>query len=538
VALWLALVLPALPLQLAERALPCVGPLAIVEGPPQRLAVIHCNARAQAAGVAAGMKLAAAQALARELIALERNTEHEHAALQELAGWAYQFSSHVVQQPDGLLLETGASERLFGGRAPLHRAIFSGLDKLGYRAAHAYAPAPRTARVLAHSARLYATAAPSHLHPSRSDQARAVRAAGRASADQEQRAPSLSTPPLAGEDEVRRLPISSLEWDDATSETLRALGLTTIGDLLRLPREAFAKRFGAARLDDLDRVLGVRADPQPLFVPPARFAARIELPADLAETAQLMFPARRLLASLEGFLRGRNAGATELAFSATHSARRGAAVAPTAITLALAAPERDAQRLAALLEERLARVTLPAPALTLALTVERLHPFAAVNASLLPSAAQGGEHGADWLQLAETLHARLGSERVFQLQAVDDHRPERAWRAVPLSVDRSEGFTAALPSQPRPLLLLATPQPLAAHGEQPLLPPRREPLTLVTGPERIECGWWDAGSPAAGSPARAVHRDYFVARNARGQWLWIYRELAAPRGWFLHGLFA
>ncbi len=97
--------------------------MAIVEGPPQRLQVIHCNAPAQAAGVAPGMKLAAAQALARELIALERNAEREQSALQELAGWAYQFSSHVVLQPDGLLLETGASERLFGGRARLHRAI-------------------------------------------------------------------------------------------------------------------------------------------------------------------------------------------------------------------------------------------------------------------------------------------------------------------------------------------------------------------------------------------------------------------------------
>ena len=120
--LWLALLLPALPLQLAERALPCIGPLAIVEGPPQRLVVIHCNAAAQAAGVAPGMKLAAAQALARELIALERNAEREQAALAELAGWAYQFSSHVVLQPDGLLLEVGGSVRLFGGRAPLHRA--------------------------------------------------------------------------------------------------------------------------------------------------------------------------------------------------------------------------------------------------------------------------------------------------------------------------------------------------------------------------------------------------------------------------------
>ena len=513
-ALWLALILPALPLQLAERALPGIGPLAIVEGPPQRLNVIHCNAPAQAVGVVPGMKVAAAQALARELVALERHPEREQAALAELAGWAYQFSSHVVLQPDGLLLETGSSERLFGDRARLHRAIVTGLADLGYRAAFSYATAPRTARVLAHLART----------------------AGQAHADPEQRAPSLGPPPFAGEDELHRLPICSLEWDAATNETLHALGLVTIGDLLRLPRDAFAKRFGAARLDDLDRVLGVRADPQLLYEPPAHFHAQLELPADISETAQLMFPARRLLASLEGFLRGRNAGATELVFSATHSARRGAALAPTAIMLALATPERDARRLAALFGERLARVQLPAPALTLTLTVERLHAFSAINASLLPPSAHDGDVGVDWLQLAETLHARLGSERVFQLQAVDDHRPERAWCALPITIgDEPRTAPTSITSTPRPLLLLPTPQPLPAHGEQPLY---REPLTLVAGPERIECGWWDLASPAAGSPACAVHRDYFVARNARGQWLWIYRELAAPRGWFLHGLFA
>ena len=160
-----------------------------------------------------------------------------------------------------------------------------------------------------------------------------------------------------------------------------------------------------------------------------------------------------------------------------------------------------------------------------------------VNASLLPpSGAQGGESGVDWLRLAETLHARLGSGRVFQLQAVDDHRPEHAWRAVPLAINSEFGL-APLPLAPRPLLLLPAPQPLPARGEQPCSS-HRDPLTLVTGPERIECGWWDLGGPAAGSPARAVHRDYFVARNTSGQWLWIFRELTAPRGWFLHGLFA
>jgi protein ImuB len=324
------------------------------------------------------------------------------------------------------------------------------------------------------------------------------------------------------------LPCALREWDAATLDTLHALGLATIGDVLALPRASFAKRFGGERLDDLDRLLARRADPQPAYVPPDRFAATLELPADLVDTAQLMIPAQRLLASLEGFLRGHGAGATELRFTLVHNPRRARPSSPTVVPLALAAPERDARRLAALLAERLTRVALPEPAVALALEVERLQPFAALNGSLLP---QPAEPGVDWLQLAETLHARLGSERVFQLQAVDDHRPERAWRAVPIALDGDSRPHVPLPPSPRPLLLLPSPQPLTMRNDQPLC---RDPLTLVTGPERIECGWWDLGSTAAS----AVHRDYFVARNARGQLLWIFRELTAPRGWFLHGLFA
>jgi len=497
--LWLAVVLPALPLQLAERALDPADsvPVAIVEGPAQRPLVIHCNDSARSQGIAPGMKLAAAQALVRDLIAVERHLEREHEALDELAAWAYQFSGDIVVQSDGVLVETGASERLFGGRSKLSRAVRDGLGQLGYRATFGYAVTPRAARLVA-LARARQGTCPHLFDASRLEGALA---------------------PLS---------FTLLGWDAATEDTLRGLGLATIGDLLALPRASFAKRFGRERLDDLDRLLARRADPQSTYTPPERYASTIELPADVTDTAQLMWPAQRLLASLEGFLRGRGAGTTELRFTVTHNPRRTQPQPPTGIALALAAPERDAKRLAALLAERLTRVVLPEPAVALALQVDRLQPFAALNGSLLP---QPAEPGVDWLKLAETLHARLGSERVFQLQALDDHRPERAWRAVPLSLDGGSDRNVPLPPAPRPLLLLPAPQPLPMRNDQPLY---RDPLTLVTGPERIECGWWDIASPAA----RTVHRDYFVARNGRGQLLWIFRELAAPRGWFLHGLFA
>jgi protein ImuB len=53
-------------------------------------------------------------------------------------------------------------------------------------------------------------------------------------------------------------------------------------------------------------------------------------------------------------------------------------------------------------------------------------------------------------------------------------------------------------------------------------------VSIQSGPERIETGWWDG---------RDVARDYYVARDARGARLWIYRERRAPHGWFWHGIF-
>lgn len=497
--LWLALVLPALPLQLAARAIECLGPLAIVEGPAQRPLVAFCNDAARAAGIAPGLKLAAAQALAAELIAVERRLDVERDALHELACWAYQFSAQIALREDGLLLETGASEQLFGGRQPFDRRIARGLRGLGYTAVLGYAATPRAAWLTARARTL--------------------------GLDVRDPLQTASLPAA-----LAPLPLAVLDWDERTTATLNALGLATIGDVLTLPRAAFARRFGTAWLDDLDRALGAQPDPQPPFAPPEFFDARIELPADVIDTEQLLFPAHRLLRSLEGFLRGRGAGTTELVFTARHNPRRARPLAPTRIALQLAAPERDAARLAKLAAERLTRVRLPEPAITLALRVERLAPFAATNASLLPP-APGSGNGTDWLQLAETLHARLGPERVFRLQLIDDHRPECAYRIAPLAVDAGERGVPAQATPQRPLLLIESPQRLACREEQP---DYHGPLALVAGPERIESGWWDIGAPQR----KSVHRDYFVARNPRGQTLWVYRELAAPHGWFLHGFFA
>jgi len=508
---WLALALPALPLQLARRALEPdlarVLSLVIVAGPAQRAQVLYCNRPARAAGIAPGMKLAAAQALARDLVAIEHEAAREQAALQELACWAYQFSARIVPfagaAGSGLLIETGASERLFGGQEALRRRIAGELRRLGYRAADATAATPAAARVLAWA-----------------------RARGLPGND----APEAAQ--LHGA--LAALPLALLEWDETVTASLRTLGLETIGQVLALPRDAFARRFGAATLTDLDRLLGAIPDPQAPFAPPQAFNARIELPADLIEVARLLPPLERLLLLLEGFLRGHGAGATALTLLAHHNRRREIRSSASPITLGLAAPERDARRLLALFAERLARVRLADPAIVLELRLERMAPWVPIESSFLPPEPGTGSQGIDALHLAETLHARLGSERVFQLQPVGDHRPEHAYRRIALTPDPPAPHGPAPSPAQRPALFLPVPQALRTPAADPDGPHYRGPLALLAGPERIEAGWWDQGCDRSA----AIHRDYFVARNRHGQTLWIYRELSAPRGWFLQGFFA
>ncbi len=510
---WLALNLPALSLQLAQRGLNAALArnlaLAIVDGPVQRTDIVFCNDKARNAGVLPGMKLAAAQALVHDLVAIRRDAQCERTALEELACWAYQFSAQIVpfqvRDSSAVLIETGASERLFGGRDALRQRIVGALRSLGYCATDASAATPAAARILA-----------------------CARAAGLKPPD------AVTAAQLPGA--LGLLPLRLLGWEEQINETLHALGLSTIGQVLGLPREAFARRFGVQRLRDLDRMLGIIPDPHPPFTPLEEFRAHIELPADLIDIEQLTVPVHRLLRLLEGFLRGHGAGATALLLRIHHSARREQPTTPTTIDLVLAVPERDAQRLLRLLTERLARISLPDPAIRLELELERMAELVPPNASFLPPIPPSATQGIDALQLAETLHARLGSAGVFQLQALSDHRPEFAYRVVPLTpgLPYPQSQTP-LPTQ-RPLMILPTPHRLPAAPKEFGTPHYGDgaPLALLAGPERIEAGWWDLGQ----AQRATVHRDYFVARNRSGQTLWIYRELAAPHNWFLHGFFA
>ncbi len=136
--LWLAILLPALPLQVFTRGVREAPPLAILS---PRGRVLAASAAASAAGIEAGQRAASALALLPELRLQPRDPAREAEALAEIATWAGRFSPRIsLSAPDAVLLEISSCLRLFGGAAPIEAALHEGLAELGFAASWAAPP--------------------------------------------------------------------------------------------------------------------------------------------------------------------------------------------------------------------------------------------------------------------------------------------------------------------------------------------------------------------------------------------------------------
>lgn len=492
--LWLALHFPQLPLEVFQRASALPG-INVVSSGGSQPRVLIASAAAIQHGIHPGMSFSAAYALAPELNVLERNERLETQTLESLALWAEQFTPTIaIAHPqtsntktplpaDSLLLEIGGCLKLFGGLEALTQKVIEQISALGFDTVCAVAPTPSGALLLARSGL--------ELHLTTLAQLR---------------------------EQLIRLPIENLDAPAATLTTLSRLGVRTVGECLQLPRDGLARRFDQTLLDDLDRALGHLPDPRAPFIPPPRFASRLVPPVPIPDVEALLFGVKRLINECTGFLTGRQAGATRLLLKLEHED-----YPITQVRIELSMPTRDAAHLTVLARERLSRITLPQAVEAFSLELEESMQLAPSNFSFFTPREATTENR---IALVERLRARLGSEAVHGLALVPAHRPELAFKETEPG---TQNVTA--PHAPRPLWLLPTPRPLLKDDHGPRLD---GPLKLLSGPERIESGWWDDGD---------VQRDYFVAANPEGARFWIYRDYdpaasMAQAQWFLHGVFA
>ncbi len=454
-----------------------------------------CNAHAEEAGIRPGMSETNAHALAGKLQSFPRDMDQEAQALQEAALWALRFTPHVVLRSSGLLMEVTASLRLFNGPQSIASQLLSGLSELG-------------------------------LHARLAGTSTATGAWWRAQCDE--------LDEIFADDLKRALdplPLHVLETAQSHLDTLDGIGCQSIGQLRRLPRTGLTRRFGKELLRELDRAYGDEAEAHQWFEAPDNFDAKLELPARVESTEALLFAARRLLLQLTGWLTARHAAAISITLALHHESTRHRDHRSTPLTIVLGMPSRDIDHLTLLLRERLALLELTAPVIELTLKADRIVMQAAPNTELFPTPTSDAENTG---RLIERLQSRLGPAAVRQLSTVADHRPEKSV-AMPVvashqgkrRIAKEEGALHSAPA--RPTWLLQQPLALITRQHKPFY---QSPLTLLTGPERIESGWWDDALAA---------RDYFIAQNDQHQLLWVFRLRTmgdvTGSGWFLHGFF-
>ena len=406
----------------------------------------------------------------------------EAAVMEQLAGWATGFTPGVsIDGYQALLLEVRGSLQLFGGPDRIRTLLRQGLHARGHEPVISCAPTACGSLWLARAG---------------------IECV------------------LLTRDELRQqllpVPVECLGWPAAILNMLRQMGVRTLGECVRLPRQGFARRFGPARLHELDQAFGRSPELRQAHVVPAHFAETLELPVETTGVAALLAGFERLLSRLGACLKTAQMSTDTLRCQLRHPDG-----SDTELRIRLCRPAASTAAFAELLRLRLEAVVLPAPVTLLVLQARLSAGQQATGSDLLGRELQAdsGLSG-----LLERLRARLGRHAVRGLALVDEYRPERAWRPVsdPLDTQRR---TSRQTLRRRPVWILPEPQLLQQVAGQPL---HQGTLCLECGPERIETGWWDGDD---------IRRDYYVARNDRGARLWVYQDLRGVADWYLHGIF-
>ncbi|HTH73416.1 MAG TPA: DNA polymerase Y family protein [Trinickia sp.] len=485
---FLAVHLPKLPLEVFRPKWlpdPEAGSVAL-----EKDKVVIADAPARAAGIRLGMKRGGVLTLSADVLMIERDASREAAAQHEVGVALMRFSPDVALAEEAtVIVEIGASLKLFGGVRAMCRQARAVLDTLGFTARIGVAPTGQGAWLLA-----------------RYGNRRVTRLASLERI--------LSTLPMVAVPEARPF----ADW-------FAGLGCATIADIRRLPRAGLQRRCGERVLDSLDRAFGAAPELFDWLLLPPTFSARTELPDRIEHADGALHAAHRLIVQLCGWLCAKQLAVTGVTLSLEHERGR-QAVAPTVIEIALGEPAWQEAHLLRLLKERLHRLELAAPMIAVRLDASKVEAAAPPAEQLFPEPGGSAQSHA---RLLELLVARLGEDNVLRPAPTADYRPEIANRWAPLS---ASDMKSVLPEGlPRPTWMLATPIRLLTRRHRPFY---GSPLRVVSPAERIESGWFDG---------ELITRDYFVAEADDKSYYWIYRERVSSRDaeegprWFLHGLF-
>jgi protein ImuB len=470
----------------------------VLAGPERgRMVIRAASAIAQTAGIGIGMVVADARAMLPGLQVFDDQPERAANLLKKLAEWCIRYTPFAaVDLPDGLVLDVTGCAHLWGGERTYLKMILERLRTAGYDVRGGMADTIGAAWAVA-----------------RFGKGGSIVETGRQL------------------DALLPLSPAALRLETGTLLRLRKLGLYTLHDFIRMPRNVLRRRFGQELLFRIDQALGREAEVLIPLQPVEAYRERLPCPEPIVTATGIGIALQRLLDLLCGRLTKEGKGLRSAAFICYRIDGK-----IEQIDIGTNRPSRNPIHLRKLFEPKIPTIE---PALGIELFV--LEAPTVEEVSPLQETIWGGTGGLEDLNVAELLDrlaGRLGKDTIRRYLPDEHYWPERSFRTTALLDEKP-----AIPwpvAHPRPTRLLLRPEPVEVAAPIPDYPPmlfrykgKVHKIVRADGPERIEREWWLEQGP---------HRDYYRVEDEEGHRYWIYRagHYAGdqPHGWFLHGFFA
>lgn len=329
---------------------------------------------------------------------------------------------------------------------------------------------------------------------------------------------------------VAPLPISCLRLSKKIEESLKDLNISTVEDVLALPRRSLLERFGKTILDRLDKILAFQQEViQPIQI---LTLSRVEqvFEGAVVDNETIKAAAGELLRELLKKLRQRHLQPTQIVIQL--KTVDGPLIYKD---FSLSIPTYNFKHIVKLLERRLDTVAAPYGIEKLSLIANRSEKFNPKKSPFLQLHSTNIEEEESLGELLDSLAENLDKSQLLIPEARASYLPEESFSLVPF-MDQESSSQVLIPRTERPSVILNKPEPIRAMASLPDGPPfwmkwkeNTYEVSRSVGPERITPEWWKERM------IELEPRDYFKIQIPNGTWLWIFRELKSSN-WFLQGM--
>ena len=452
-------------------------PLVVIDTHKNKRKIIAYNKLSKDYGIDKTISLSTALAVCPDLIIKERNSSREKKLLNNLAIIGYQFTADITIENHALCLEISKSKRLFRGYNNLLCLIHEKISSYKIFAINGFGINPLIAKILCKN-------------------------------KFQKFLPNLNNVYK----ELNKIPAVKITDNLNTRKIFSQLGIQSIKDLIDIPISLLSERFNSDLISNLEILLNKKQQILCKFKPSKTFHDEIQYINGLTNKESLIFPMKSLLKSLNEYLIAIHCRCSQIIWEFTTPLN-----VNITMKIKLSRSKNDWSELLNLSRIKLDNINLPKVVEKVSLYCADLIEDKKINNEIFNDNKNKSQYKGN---LVDSIVAKVGEKALFTLLTKNEHIPEKAGSIT--KFDMKQFFKQQTTENTRPLWLLKTPNPIKFLNGKLYF---KSPITILSGPERINDNWWENNQQL----------DYYIARDEEGTNYWIYKSGVK---WFIHGIFS